>query len=164
VLKREFGAIIFDAGESEMRGFFGRRVLAASVGAFLILRPRRPNTAAHPRTASNYVAVNGKHFSGTNRAGAGNNLELSENHVPNRIRKSQLVRPILCGAADLRSGYPDRPFGDGARGSPGRASSVGRISVSEEVADRRVVADVLLAQDGTPYALRLVQNSRIKEQ
>jgi hypothetical protein len=36
--------------------------------------------------------------------------------------------------------------------------------VSEEIADRRVVADVLLAQDGTPYALRLVQNSETKEQ
>lgn len=36
--------------------------------------------------------------------------------------------------------------------------------VNEEMADRRVVADVLLAQDGTPYALRLVQNSTVKEQ
>jgi hypothetical protein len=36
--------------------------------------------------------------------------------------------------------------------------------VNEEMADRRVVADVLLAQDGTPYALRLVRNSTIKEQ
>jgi len=36
--------------------------------------------------------------------------------------------------------------------------------VNEEMADRRVVADVLLAQDGTPYALRLVRNSTFKEQ
>jgi len=36
--------------------------------------------------------------------------------------------------------------------------------VREEIADHRIVADVLLAQDGTPYALRLVQNSRVKEQ
>jgi hypothetical protein len=47
---------------------------------------------------------------------------------------------------------------------PARALRLVGFPVSEEVADRRVVADVLLAQDGTPYALRLVQNSRIKEQ
>jgi hypothetical protein len=47
---------------------------------------------------------------------------------------------------------------------PGRALRLVGFPVSEEVADRRIVADVLLAQDGTPYALRLVQNSRIEEQ
>ena len=47
---------------------------------------------------------------------------------------------------------------------PGRALRLVGFPVSEEVADRRIVADVLLAQDGTPYALRLVQNSPIKEQ
>ena len=36
--------------------------------------------------------------------------------------------------------------------------------VGEEIADRRVLADVLLAQDGRPFALRLVQNSVTKEQ
>src|SRR5258708_33261843 len=47
---------------------------------------------------------------------------------------------------------------------PGRDLRLVGFPVSEEIADRRVVADVLLAQDGTPYALRLVQNSTIKEQ
>jgi hypothetical protein len=47
---------------------------------------------------------------------------------------------------------------------PGRALRLVGFPVSEEIADRRVVADVVLAQDGTPYALRLVQNSPIKEQ
>jgi hypothetical protein len=47
---------------------------------------------------------------------------------------------------------------------PGRDLQLVGFPVSEEIADRRVVADVLLAQDGTPYALRLVQNSTIKEQ
>jgi hypothetical protein len=47
---------------------------------------------------------------------------------------------------------------------PGRDLRLVGYPVSEEIADRRVVADVLLTQDGTPYALRLVQNSRIKEQ
>jgi len=47
---------------------------------------------------------------------------------------------------------------------PGRDLRLVGFPVSEEIADRRVVADVLLAQDGTPYALRLVQNPTIKEQ
>jgi len=47
---------------------------------------------------------------------------------------------------------------------PGRDLRLVGFPVSEEIADRRVLADVLLAQDGTPYALRLVQNSTIKEQ
>jgi hypothetical protein len=47
---------------------------------------------------------------------------------------------------------------------PARALRLVGFPVSEEVADRRVLADVLLAQDGTPYALRLIQNSPNKEQ
>jgi hypothetical protein len=47
---------------------------------------------------------------------------------------------------------------------PGRDLRLVGFPVSEAIADRRVVADVLLAQDGTPYALRLVKNSTIKEQ
>jgi len=47
---------------------------------------------------------------------------------------------------------------------PGRELRLVGFPVSEEIADRRVIADVVLAQDGTPYALRLVQNSPIKEQ
>ena len=47
---------------------------------------------------------------------------------------------------------------------PGRDLRLVGFPVSEEIADRRVVADVLVAQDGTPYALRLLQNSTIKEQ
>jgi hypothetical protein len=47
---------------------------------------------------------------------------------------------------------------------PGRALQLVGYPVSEEIAERRVVADVLLAQDGTPYALRLVRSSETKEQ
>jgi hypothetical protein len=47
---------------------------------------------------------------------------------------------------------------------PGRALRLVGFAVNEEVADRRVVADIVLAQDGTPYALRLIQNSPNKEQ
>ena len=47
---------------------------------------------------------------------------------------------------------------------PGRALRLVGFPVSEEIAERRVVADILLAQDGTPYALRLVQSSETKEQ
>lgn len=42
---------------------------------------------------------------------------------------------------------------------PGRALQLVGFHVPEDIADGRVVADVLLAQDGTPYALRLVQSS-----
>jgi hypothetical protein len=47
---------------------------------------------------------------------------------------------------------------------PGRALRLVGFPISEDIAERRVVADVLLAQDGTPYALRLVQSSEAKEQ
>jgi hypothetical protein len=47
---------------------------------------------------------------------------------------------------------------------PGRALELVGFPVNEEMAERRVVADVLLAQDGTPYALRLVRSSENKEQ
>jgi hypothetical protein len=47
---------------------------------------------------------------------------------------SQMVRLVLPGSALRLVGYP----------------------VNEELAGRRVVTDVLLAPDGTPYALRLV--------
>jgi hypothetical protein len=47
---------------------------------------------------------------------------------------------------------------------PGRALQLVGFPVSEEFAERRVLADVLLAQDGTPYALRLVRRSETKEQ
>jgi hypothetical protein len=47
---------------------------------------------------------------------------------------------------------------------PGRALQLVGFPVSEEIAERRVLADVLLAQDGTPYALRLVRSSQTKEQ
>jgi hypothetical protein len=46
---------------------------------------------------------------------------------------------------------------------PGVALHLVGFPVSEEIADRRVLADVLFAQDGTPYALRFVQNSQVKE-
>ena len=47
---------------------------------------------------------------------------------------------------------------------PGRSLQLVGFPVSEEFAERRVLADVLLAQDGTPYALRLVRSSETKEQ
>jgi hypothetical protein len=47
---------------------------------------------------------------------------------------------------------------------PGRALRLVGFPVPEDIADRRVLADVLLAQDGTPYALRLVRSTETKEQ
>jgi hypothetical protein len=39
---------------------------------------------------------------------------------------------------------------------PGSALSLVGMPVRQDAADRQFVADVLLAQDGTPFALRLV--------
>jgi hypothetical protein len=47
---------------------------------------------------------------------------------------------------------------------PGRALQLVGFPVPEDFAERRVIADVLLAQDGTPYALRLVRSTETKEQ
>jgi hypothetical protein len=46
---------------------------------------------------------------------------------------------------------------------PGRDLRLVGFPVSEEIAERRVLADVLVAPDGTPYALRFVQSSNTKE-
>ena len=137
--------------------------LTASVGTFLSLRPRPSNMAAiheplqttpplagilaaltEPKTTRPKAVKNhASNRSRNNPATAGNRfvaLPTFDPAIP--IDHLQMVRLDLPGR-DLRLvGFP----------------------VREEIADRRIVADVLLAQDGTPYALRLVQNSRIKEQ
>ena len=41
---------------------------------------------------------------------------------------------------------------------PGRALSLVGIPVSEAISEERVVADVLILQDGRPYAVRFVRN------
>jgi hypothetical protein len=138
--------------------------LVASVMTFLSLRPRPSNIAAirepvqtaPPRPAN--VAVEQPESNSTQRKSirkpASSQTRKKPEIAPDRfvalptfdfaipIDHLEIVRVNLSGR-DLRLvGFP----------------------VSEEIADRRVVADVLLVQDGTPYALRLVQNPTIKEQ
>jgi hypothetical protein len=138
--------------------------VAASIGTFLMLRPRPTNMAAiheslqtKPLSPANILV--GLTEPKTTRpkpvkSPASNQRRKNPVTAENRfvalptfdpampIDHLQMVRLDLAGR-DLRLvGFP----------------------VREEIADRRIVADVLLAQDGTPYALRLVQNSRMKEQ
>jgi hypothetical protein len=55
------------------------------------------------------------------------------------IEQSQMVRLVLPGSALRLVGYP----------------------VNEDLAERRVVTDVLVSQDGTPYAVRLVSTQAV---
>jgi hypothetical protein len=43
---------------------------------------------------------------------------------------------------------------------PGRALRLVGFPITEEVAQQRILADVAVAQDGTPYAVRLVQSTQ----
>ncbi len=56
------------------------------------------------------------------------------------VGQSRMVRIELSGAALRLVGYP----------------------VNEDLSERRIVTDVLLAQDGTPYAVRLVKTQAFK--
>jgi hypothetical protein len=138
--------------------------VAASLGTFLILRPRPSNMAAiheslrttPPSQADILVAP---------RAPKATRLKAAKSRAPNRSRKNP---------ATAENRFVPLPTFDPAipidhlqmvrLDLPGRDLRLVGFPVREEIADRRIVADVLLAQDGTPYALRLVQNSRIKEQ
>jgi hypothetical protein len=150
--------------ERNARIFLAAACLAASVGAFLILRPRRWNTAAiHEPLQTTLPSKANISAEPTEPKPA--QLRIVRNHVANRTRKSP------ASAADrfvaLPTFDPAIPIDhlEMVRVDlPGRALRLVGFPVSEEVADRRVIADVLLAQDGTPYALRFVQNSRTKEQ
>jgi hypothetical protein len=138
--------------------------LAASVGAFLILRQRTSNTAAIHEPIQTTLPSN-PNASMRSTEPKPKQLKTVRNHGSNRTQKSP------ASAADrfvaLPTFDPAIPIDhlEMVRVDlPGRALRLVGFPVSEEVADRRVVADVLLAQDGTPYALRFVQNSSNKEQ
>jgi hypothetical protein len=137
--------------------------LTAFVGTFLALRPRPSNmTAVHeslettPSQANILTALTEPK---TTRPKA------VKNHASNRNRKNPataenrfVALPTFDPAIPVDHLQMVRLY------LPGRDLRLVGFPVREEIADRRIVADVLVAQDGTPYALRLVQNSRIKEQ
>ena len=150
--------------ERNARILLAAACLAASLGAFLILKPRTSNTAAIREPIQTTLPSNANVSAGPTEPKP-TQLKTVRNHGSNRTRKSP------ANAADrfvaLPTFDPAIPIDhlEMVRVDlPGRALRLVGFPVSEEVADRRVVADVLLAQDGTPYALRLVQNSSNKEQ
>ena len=149
--------------ERNVRVFLAAACMAASVGAFLISRPRRPNTVATrepPQTTLPSQA----------NISVGIIDQKTALPKPGKSQPSNHTRENPASAADrfvaLPTFDPAIPIDhlEMVRVDlSGRDLRLVGFPVSEEIADRRVVADVLLAQDGTPYALRLVQNSRIKE-
>ena len=150
--------------ERNARILLAAACLAASLGAFLILKPRTSNTAAIREPIQTTLPSNANVSAGPTEPKP-TQLKTVRNHGSNRTRKSP---------ANAANRFVALPTFDPAIpidhlemvrvDLPGRALRLVGFPVSEEVADRRVVADVLLAQDGTPYALRLVQNSNNKEQ
>jgi hypothetical protein len=137
--------------------------LAASVGTFLVLRPRPSDMAAiheplqtTPSQANILAALNEPK---TTRPKA------AKNHAPNRSRKNPVTAENrFVALPTFDPAIPIDHLQMVRLDLPGRDLRLVGFPVREEIADRRIVADVLLAQDGTPYALRLVQNSRLKEQ
>lgn len=137
--------------------------LAACVGTILILRPRPSKTTASHEALQTTLPSQ-----------ASVSVGLTE---PNPTRRSVKTRPLnraRTNPASVADRFVALPTFDPAIpidhldvvrvDLAGRDLRLVGFPVSEEIADRRVVADVLLAQDGTPYALRLVQNSETKEQ
>jgi hypothetical protein len=150
--------------ERNARILLAAACFAASVGAFLILRPRRSVPVAIQLPLQTTLA------SKANVSVQPTEPKLAQprttrSHVWNRTRKSPASAAYRFVA--LPTFDPAIPIDhlEMVRVDlPGRALRLVGFPISEEFADRRVVADVVLAQDGTPYALRLVQNSPIKEQ
>jgi hypothetical protein len=150
--------------ERNARILLAAACLAASVGAFLILKPRTSNTAAIHEPIQTTLPSNAN-VSTRSTEPKPKQLRTVRNHGSNRTRKnpaSAAYRFVALPTFD--PAIPIDHLEMVRVDLPGRALRLVGFPVSEEVADRRVVADILLAQDGTPYALRLVQNSRNKEQ
>jgi hypothetical protein len=137
--------------------------LAASVIAILQWRPRSSNTAAireqfettPPGRAS--VAIRNPESSPAHPRSARKPESIRRRKNPDSAAERFVALPTFDSAIPIDHLEIVRVD------LPGQDLRLVGFPVSEEIANRRVVADVLLAQDGTPYALRLVQNSRIKE-
>ncbi len=150
--------------ERNARIFLAAACLAASVGTFLILSPRRPNKVAIPKPLQTTPTL---------QTSISAEVTEQKTTVPRPV-KSHPPNPARKGPPSPADRFVALPTFDPAIpidhlemvrvDLPGRALRLVGYPISEEIADRRVVADVLLAQDGTPYALRLVQNSPNKEQ
>jgi hypothetical protein len=137
--------------------------LATSVGVFFILRPRPTETlAAHdslPTAPLPPVDISvGLPEPKTTP------LRSVKSHGSKRTRKNpESVDDRFMALPTFDPAIPIDHSEIVRVDLPGRALRLVGFPVGEEFADRRVLADVVLAQDGTPYALRLVQNSLMKE-
>lgn len=138
--------------------------VAASLGTFLILIPRPSNMAAihesfqttSPLQADILVAPT---------APKATRLKAAKSHASNRSRKNPVTAENrFVALPTFDPAIPIDHLQMVRLDLAGRDLRLVGFPVREEIADRRIIADVLLAQDGTPYALRLVQNSRMKEQ
>jgi hypothetical protein len=136
--------------------------LVASVALSIILRPRSSNTGAgheHPQTPQPSQPVSaGLLMPSVSRPAVGRTRPpVRTQNSPANAAGRFVALPTFDPAIPIDHSEMVR------LDLPGRALRLVGFPVNEEIADRRVVADVLLAQDGTPYALRLVQNSPMKE-
>ena len=138
--------------------------LAASVGTFLVLRPRPTNMAAIHESLQTTLRSQANILVGLTEPKT-TRPKVVKKHASTRSRKNPetaenrfVALPTFDPAIPIDHLQMVRLY------LPGRDLRLVGFPVREENADRRIVADVLLAQDGTPYALRLVQNSRLKEQ
>jgi hypothetical protein len=150
--------------ERNVRIFLAAACMAAAVGTFLILKPRPSKTVATHEPLQTTMPSRAN-------ISAGHTEQKTAVPTPGKSQPSNRARKDPPSLADrfvaLPTFDPAIPIDhlEMVRVDlPGRALRLVGYPVSEEFADRRVVADVLLAQDGTPYALRLVQNSPNKEQ
>jgi len=164
-LKVEFRCIhLRRKRERNARVLLAAACLAASVAALLILRPRTTNTSAIHELLQTTLPSNANvRAESTDPKPA--QLITVRKHLSNRTRENPA--PGADRFVALPTFDPAIPIDHSEIvrvDLPGRALRLVGFPISEEFADRRVVADVALTQDGTPYALRLVQNSPIQEQ
>jgi hypothetical protein len=138
--------------------------VAASLGTFLILRPRPSNMAALHKSLQSAPSLQVNILVALTEPNT-TRLKAVESHRSNRSRKAPVTTENrFVALPTFDPAIPIDHLQMVRLDLPGRDLRLVGFPVREEIADRRIVADVLLAQDGTPYALRLVQNSRIKEQ
>jgi hypothetical protein len=138
--------------------------VAASLGAFLILRPRPSNMAAIHESLQTTPPSQANILVGLTEPKS-TRPKAVKSHASNRNRKNPVTAENrFVALPTFNPAIPIDHLQMIRLDLPGRDLRLVGFPVREEIADRRIVADVLLAQDGTPYALRLVQNSRFKEQ
>jgi hypothetical protein len=138
--------------------------LAASVGAFLVLRPRPSNMAAIHKSLQTAPPSQANILVGLTEPKL-TRPKAVKSHDSNRSKKNPVTAENrFVALPTFDPAIPIDHLQMVRLDLPGRDLRLVGFPVREEIADRRIIADVLLAQDGTPYALRLVQNSRFKEQ